>query len=132
MSRRAALYARVSLPSIQDAEDKVSIQEQLADQRQLCERNGWKVVGEFVDNEKYKATQNPKKGKIVNPSGERADRPQLLAMLELVRTGEADVVLCWRDDRLVRHPRVAVALEDALDIGDARRSGHRLHGVLHV
>ena len=60
---------------------------------------------------------------MVNPSGERADRPQFLAMLELVKVGDIDIVLCWRDDRLVRHPKVAVALEDALDIGDAQRNG---------
>ena len=60
---------------------------------------------------------------MVNPSGERADRPNFLKMLELVKTGTIDVVLCWRDDRLVRHPRVAVALEDALDIGDKERPG---------
>ena len=120
---RAALYARVSQPSTQATEDKVSIDQQLANMRELCERNGWQIAGEFVDNENYKATQNPKRGKIVNPSGERADRPQFLAMLEVVKTGDVDVVLCWRDDRLVRHPRVAVALEDALDIGDTRRNG---------
>jgi len=123
MAQRVVLYARVSQPTTQDAEDKVSIDQQLADQRALCERNGWEIVREFVDNENYKATQNPKRGKIVNPSGERADRPQFLAMLEAVKTGDVDAVLCWRDDRLVRHPRVAVALEDALDIGDAARNG---------
>ena len=116
-------YARVSQPYLQDAEDKVSIDQQLADMRGLCKRSGWQIIEEFVDNESYKATQNPSKGKIVNPSGERADRPQLLAMLEAVKTGDSDAVLCWRDDRLVRHPRVAVALEDALDIGDAQRNG---------
>jgi DNA invertase Pin-like site-specific DNA recombinase len=120
---KVLLYARVSQPSSQDTEDKVSIDQQLADQRRLCERNGWQIEGEFVDNENYKATQTPKKGKSVNPSGERADRPQFLAMLEAVKIGEVDAVLCWRDDRLVRHPRVAVALEDALDIGDAQRNG---------
>ena len=123
MSKRVVLYARVSDPVLQDGEDKVSINEQLADMRALCERNGWEVVGEFVDNKTYRATQYPRKGKIVNPSGERADRPEFLRMLEVVKTGRVDVVLCWRDDRLVRHPRVAVALEDALDIGDSRRNG---------
>jgi site-specific DNA recombinase len=44
-------------------------------------------------------------------------------MLKLVKAGDIDAALCWRDDRLVRHPRVAVALEDALDIGDAQRNG---------
>jgi DNA invertase Pin-like site-specific DNA recombinase len=49
-----------------------------------------------VDSGDYRATQAPKRGKIVNPSGERADRPQFLKMLVLVKTGEIDVVLCWR------------------------------------
>jgi hypothetical protein len=31
-------------------------------------------------------------------------------MLELVKAGDVDAGVCWRDDRLVRHPRVAVAL----------------------
>ena len=116
-------YARVSDLKVQDTDDKVSIDQQLANMQQLCDRNSWQVVGEFVDREYYRATQSPKRGKIVNPSGKRADRPQFLAMLEVIKTGEADAVLCWRDDRLVRHPRVAVALEDALDIGDSRRDG---------
>ncbi len=122
MTKKAVLYARVSAPDKQDTDDKVSLDQQLVTQRELCERNGWQIIGEFVDNEYYKATQSPKRGRIVNPSGERADRPQFLAMLEVVKTGDADAVLCWRDDRLVRHPRVAVALEDALDIGDVARN----------
>jgi len=117
------LYARVSAPNIQDTKNSVSIDQQLATQRELCKRNSWQIVGEFVDREYYKATQSPKRGKVVNPSGERADRPEFLKMLEVVKTGNVDAVLCWRDDRLVRHPRVAVALEDALDIGDAQRNG---------
>jgi len=115
-------YGRVSSEG-QDADDKASIQQQLAEMDALCERNGWHVVGVFVDRKNYRATQSPNKGKMVNPSGERADRPQFLAVLEVVKIGEVDVVLCWRDDRLVRHPRVAVDLEDALDIGDAQRNG---------
>ena len=65
---KAVIYARVSDPKIQDAEDKVSIDQQLADQRSLCERNGWRVIGEFVDRESYRATQNPKRGKVINPN----------------------------------------------------------------
>jgi len=120
---KVGLYARVSDPDIQDSDDKVSIEQQLAEMRALCERNSWHILAQFIDRESYQATQNPKKGKMVNPSGERADRPQFLAMLDAIKAGEVDVVLCWRDDRLVRHPRVAVALEDAMDIGDAQRNG---------
>jgi DNA invertase Pin-like site-specific DNA recombinase len=120
MAERVVLYARVSTES---QGERVSINQQTADMQALCERSDWEILGEFVDCENYKATQAPKRGQIVNPSGERADRPQFLQMLELVRSGGVDVVVCWRDDRLVRHPRVAVALEDALDLGDAERSG---------
>jgi DNA invertase Pin-like site-specific DNA recombinase len=123
MAKQVVLYARVSDPKSQDTDDKVSIQQQLADMRALCKREGWQIIGTLVDNESYRATRIPQKGKIVKPSGERADRPQLLAMLESVKAGDVDAIVCWRDDRLVRHPRVAVALEDALDAGDAQRNG---------
>ena len=119
-TRRAVLYARVSQEE-QATEQCVSNPEQLAAMRELCVRSGWSIEGEFADDSDYRATQNPRKGKLVNPSGERADRPQFLAMLDRVKAGEVDVVVCWRDDRLVRHPRVASALEDALDAGDKLR-----------
>jgi site-specific DNA recombinase len=122
MSKRIVQSARVSTEE-QDQEDSVSIDQQLGDMAALCTRNGWEVVETFIDAKNYRATQNPHKGKIVNPSGERADRPQFLAMLEVVKAGEIDAIVCWRDDRLVRHPRVAVALEDALDAGDTQRNG---------
>ena len=124
MKEKAALYARVSTTE-QAQGNSVSIDLQLEDMRALCNQNGWEIVEEFIDWQDYKATQNPKRGKIVNPSGERADRPQFLAMLEQVKSGNIDLILCWRDDRLVRHPRVAVALEDALDAGDVLRKGRR-------
>ena len=119
---KAGLYARVSMEE-QAKGDRVSIEQQIANMRELCGRNDWTVVHLFVDAENYRATQAPNRGKVVNPSGERADRPAFLEMLEMVKAGNLDIVLCWRDDRLVRHPRVAVALEDALDLGDAVRNG---------
>jgi len=116
------LYARVSSEE-QAQGEKASIDQQLAEMRALCERRGWSVAGEFVDCKDYKATQNPRKGKIVNPSGERADRPAFVELLDLLKMGALGGLVCWRDDRLVRHPRVAVVLEDALDIGDAQSNG---------
>lgn len=118
--KRAVLYARVSSEE-QAGENSVSITEQSTEMQARCNLNEWQMIGDFVDDKDYKATQSPKKGKTVNPSGERADRPQFLAMLEVIKSGAADVVMCWRDDRLVRHPRVASALEDALDLGDKAR-----------
>jgi DNA invertase Pin-like site-specific DNA recombinase len=122
MTKQAVLYARVSTEE-QTKRDAVSIDSQLSDMEKLCQGNGWKIAQTFVDCENYRATHTPKRGKIVSPSGERADRPQFLEMLEFIKSGAADIVLCWRDDRLMRHPRVAVALEDALDAGDVARNG---------
>ena len=119
---KVTIYARVSSEA-QASDDSVSINEQLSAQRALCERRGWQIVAEFVDSQNYIASQPPYRGKLVNPSGERADRPQFLEMLELLKSGGIDAVVCWRDDRLIRHPRVNVALIDALDEGDRNR-GH--------
>jgi DNA invertase Pin-like site-specific DNA recombinase len=65
-----AHYARVSKEE-QAQGERVSIEQQLAEMNALCERMEWTVAEVFVDCENYKATQNPKRGKIVNPSGER-------------------------------------------------------------
>lgn len=119
---KVGLYARVSQEE-QAKGESASIEQQIAEMRALCQRNGWTEASLFVDKENYKATQAPKKGKTVNPSGERADRPAFLEMLAQLRTGMLDAIACWRDDRLVRHPRVAVAMEDALDLGDVQRNG---------
>ena len=116
------LYARVSTEA-QSGEGQVSIQQQVSDMQGLVIRQGWCILGEFIDSENYIGSMPPNKGKIVNPSGERADRPALLSMLESVKSGNVNAVICWRDDRLVRHPRVAVALEDALDLGDSKCNG---------
>lgn len=119
---KVVLYARVSTEE-QATGDAVSINEQIADMEKLCDRNDWQIANLFVDKENYLAVQTPKKGKVVNPSGERADRPAFLEMLKEIQTGHIDAILCWRDDRLVRHPRVAIALEEALDLADIGRNG---------
>lgn len=122
MSKKVVLYPRVSSEA-QASEERVSIEQQLADMNKLIERNNWTVLGVFIEKESYIKTRPPYKGMKVNPSGEYDDRPQLLAMLEYIKTRDVDAIVCWRDDRLVRHPRVAVMLEDALDEADKRRIG---------
>lgn len=77
-------------------------------------------------------TKPPDKGRRRNPSGEYDDRPAFAEMLELIKTGQLDAIVCWRDDRLVRHPRVAVALEDALDEGDKKRKGQSQIEILEA
>ena len=75
-----ALYARVSSEE-QAQGEKVSIDQQLAEMRALCKRRDWNVAGVFVDCKDYKATQNPRKGKMVNPSNSKLYVPALMYAL---------------------------------------------------
>lgn len=120
--KNAVLYARVSSEK-QDLADKVSIDQQIADMQKTADHNGWTIVSTFVDSKDYVATKKPKRGKKVNPSGTRDDRPGLLAMLEKVKTGDVDIILCWADDRLYRHERVVTLIKDALEEAEARGRG---------
>ena len=79
---RAALYARVST-------DRQSTENQLRELRQTAERQGWEVVGIFID-----AGISGAKG--------RKDRPQLDALLKGVARKDFDVVASWSVDRLGR------------------------------
>ena len=107
--KRAAIYARVSSER-QAADDRVSIDLQLSDCAALCAARGYGVVGRFVDCEKYRS-----KGKLVQPSGERKDRPQYSAMLAAARRGEFDVIIAWKEDRLYRGMYAAMPLSEILD-----------------
>lgn len=121
-TKTVVTYTRVSSEA-QDTEDKVSIEQQTADIDKLITRNGWTVAAAFSDTERYIKTKSPNKGKRVQPSGEYDDRPGLVAMLEMVKAGGVDAIVCWRDDRLMRHTRVYSAVEDALDEADRNRQG---------
>jgi site-specific DNA recombinase len=48
MTLRVSLYARVSTE--EQAEEGHSIEAQLRVMRELCERKGWKVVQEYIDD----------------------------------------------------------------------------------
>src|SRR5579859_4178536 len=114
---RAVIYARVSSEE-QAGEDKSSIPTQLTECRQLAGQLGWSVVGEFVDDRKYKVGQ-----KMVEPSGTRADRPQWQKMLAALQSGKADALIAWHSSRLYRAYRPMV---DFLDVAEARHITVRL------
>lgn len=107
--KRAAIYARVSSDR-QAAEDRVSIEVQIADCEQLCKERGYLVVGRYVDKEKYRV-----KGKLVQPSGQRKDRPQYVAMLKAAQASEFDLIIAWKEDRLYRGMYAAMPLSEILD-----------------
>lgn len=108
---RAIIYARVSSEE-QAGEGKTSIPTQIADCRQLAARLGWTVVGEFIDDRRYRVGK-----RLVEPSGTRADRPQWRRLLAELEQGRADALLAWHSTRLYRAYRPMI---DLLDILDAR------------
>jgi len=97
MKTRAVIYVRTS--SEHQAE-KSSPAEQEADCRKLAADQGLQIVNVYRDIEKYRV-----RNKLVEPSGTRADRPGLLAMLRDASKGEFDIILAWREDRLYRGMR---------------------------
>lgn len=107
--KKAAIYARVST-ELQGREDKVSIEVQLAESEAYANQKGYTVVARFVDKEKYRV-----KGKLVQPSGQRKDRPGYVALLKAARVGHFDVIVAWKEDRLYRGMYAAMPISELLD-----------------
>lgn len=95
---RAALYARCS------THDKGQDPElQLSPLREYCQRRGFSIVGEYVDN---------------GISGAKDSRPQLDRLLEAARKRQIDTILVWKLDRFGRSLKQLVnALEELSSIG---------------
>jgi site-specific DNA recombinase len=114
MTKRAAIYVRVS-STRQAAEDRVSSQAQLDDCRQYAKKQGYQLVAEISDINKYRS-----KGRLVEPSGTRKDRPGYLQLIRMTKAGEIDVIIAWKEDRLYRGLYSAMPLSEVLDErGDA-------------
>jgi DNA invertase Pin-like site-specific DNA recombinase len=98
IARQVFLYARVSTNNGQNPEM------QLRELRGYCQRRGFEIAGEYVDN---------------GVSGSKERRPQLDAMLAACRKRQADAVIVYRYDRFARSLRQlvnALAEFDALGI----------------
>jgi len=90
---RAALYARVS----QDKQrENYSIPTQLEAMREYCQRNGWNIVKEYVEDE----------------SGAKLTRPTLDQVREDVVAGLFDILVCHDVDRLGRNLGHQILLEE--------------------
>ena len=94
--RSVAVYARIS--SDQEG-TSLGVNRQLADCRALCERLGWAIGAEYVDND------------ISAYSGKR--RPGFERMLSEIAEGDRDAVVVYHQDRLTRRP---VELERFVDV----------------
>lgn len=82
---KAAIYTRISFDRTGEG---LGVERQLADCEALAERLRWKVVARFDDNDLSAMT-----GKT---------RPGFEDLLDAIKRGEVDGVLCWQPDRLYR------------------------------
>jgi DNA invertase Pin-like site-specific DNA recombinase len=82
MAKRAAIYVRVST-------DKQSNENQLTALRQIAERRGWEIVGEYHDMG-------------ISGAKGRDGRPGLDQMLKDASRRKFDVIMAWAIDRLGR------------------------------
>jgi len=103
--KRAAIYIRTSS---EHQGEGASPQEQEADCRKLAEELELTIVEVYRDIKKYRV-----KGRLVEPSGTRTDRPGLRAMLEAAASREFGNILAWREDRLYRGMRAMLLVLDA-------------------
>ena len=95
---RVAIYARIS----QDPRlDGMGVSRQLEDCRKLCERNGFTIVDEYVDNDR-------------SAYSETAKRPAYDRLLDDVRNNRLDAIVAYKDDRLGRRLRTLIDLYDLL------------------
>lgn len=110
--QRAVIYRRVS--SEVQAE-KVSPEIQLAESEDYAREQGYLIVGVYTDTEKYRV-----RGRMVEPSGTRADRPGFQRLLADGRAGNYDVIVAWKEDRLYRGVRPAVLVDDLMESAGVR------------
>jgi DNA invertase Pin-like site-specific DNA recombinase len=78
--QKVAIYARVS------TRDKQETENQLRELRAYSKKQGWRIVGEYVDHE----------------SGGKADRPQFHKLFEDAHKRKFEMVLFWALDRFSR------------------------------
>lgn len=83
---RYVVYARKST----DTEERQaqSIEDQLRELKPIIEDNNLTVVGYFKESK----------------SAKRPGRPQFNEMMEIIRKGKADGIICWKINRLARNP----------------------------
>jgi DNA invertase Pin-like site-specific DNA recombinase len=94
---KAVLYVRVSTT------DRQHPDVQIGELREYCQRRGWEIAGEYVDQ---------------GVSGAKEKRPQLDRMLAECRARRVDAVVVWRYDRFARSLKQLVnALDEFRTLG---------------
>jgi site-specific DNA recombinase len=94
---RAAIYTRVSSDPTNLGR---SVDEQEAECRAVCAREGWEVVKVFCDNDRGASRHS------------RKERPQYGALRTYLGTGRADVLVMWEGSRAQRDLAAYASLRD--------------------
>ena len=102
--RSAAIYARISRDV---SGERLGVERQLADCRDLAEARDWVVAEEYIDND-----ISAYRGKA---------RPAYKRMLEDILAGQRDAVIVYHMDRLTRRP---IELEEFTQIADRAGLAH--------
>ncbi len=104
---RAVLYLRTST---ERQAERVSPEAQLADCQSYALSRSYTVTAVYQDTERYRV-----RGRLVEPSGTRADRPQFARLIADGQAGLYDVIVAWREDRLYRGIKPAVIVDDLIE-----------------
>ena len=96
--KRVALYMRVS--STKQVKEGDSIPAQRDALTKYAKEKGYSVAGEYLDD---------------GVSGTRADRDELSRLLEDVKAGKIDIILCTKLDRLYRNIKHYLNMMEVLD-----------------
>ncbi|MEP7378368.1 MAG: recombinase family protein [Chloroflexota bacterium] len=99
------LYARLSQADEEPSDGLTATQRQLQDCRERAQRDGWQVLAAYEDPDHGASDLSRKR-----PDFERM-------MSDLGNGHRADAILCYKLDRLLRHPKEA---ERLLDLADSR------------
>lgn len=102
-TKRAAVYCRISKDR---TGQKAGVTRQETDCLGHVERNGYELVGTFVDNDMSAYAGKP--------------RPEFERMVTLIRAGLIDVVVAWHPDRITRS---LTELEGVIDLLDTTACG---------
>lgn len=103
----AAIYIRVST---ERQGERVSPETQLADAHDYAKAHGMVVTAVYRDTDRYRA-----RGRLVEPSGTRSDRPGFQQMLADARAHKFKALIAWKEDRLYRGVRPAVLVDDLIE-----------------
>lgn len=98
---RAAIYLR---QSIDRYGNEIAVTRQREDCVRLCDQRGWKILPEYLDNDRSASNGKP--------------RPSYLRLIIDIEDDKVDAVVAWDADRLHRRP---MELEAFIDLADRKR-----------